>query len=153
MVRRHGLLRCGAALLGMAVALGQTGCVKRRYTIRTDPPGATVIVNNEEIGRTPVSRSFTFYGDRDITLILDGYKTQRVIQPIPSVWYDNYLTEVFTENFLPFTLRDEREFTYKMQPDVAPPYNDVLNRGERLRSQARVIPPPRRGGILGFFGF
>ena len=137
----------------LAVALGQTGCVERRYTIRTDPPGATVIVNNEEIGRTPVSRSFTFYGDRDITLILDGYKTQRVIQPINAPWYDNYLTEVFTENLVPFTLRDERDFTYKMEPDVRPPDNDVLNRGESLRSQARVIPPPRRGGILGFFGF
>jgi len=153
MVRRRSLLRRGAAVLALAVVLGQTGCVKRRYTIRTDPPGATVIVNNEEIGRTPVSRSFTFYGDRDITLILDGYRTQRVIQPIPSVWYDNYLTEIFTENFLPFTLRDERDFTYKMQPDVPPPYNDVLNRGQSLRSQARVVPPPRRGGILGFFGF
>jgi hypothetical protein len=153
MVRRHRHLRRGAALLGLAVALGQAGCVKRRYTIRTDPPGATVIVNNEEIGRTPVSRSFTFYGDRDITLILDGYRTQRLIQPVPSVWYDNPVTEVFTENLLPFTLRDEREFTYKMQPDVPPPYNDVLARGENLRSQARVVPPPRRGGILGFFGF
>ena len=91
MVRRHRHLRWGAALLGMAVAFGQAGCVKRRYTIRTDPPGATVIVNNEEIGRTPVSRSFTFYGDRDITLILDGYKTQRVIQPIKSPWFDNFL--------------------------------------------------------------
>src|SRR5439155_18204145 len=102
MVRRHRpISRWGAALLGLAVVLGQTGCVKRRYTIRTDPPGATVIVNNEEIGRTPVSRSFTFYGDREITMIMDGYKTQRVIQPIKSPWYDNYLTEVFTENFLP----------------------------------------------------
>jgi hypothetical protein len=153
MVRRQSLWRWGAALIGLAVTLGQTGCVKRRYTIRTDPPGATVIVNNEEIGRSPVSRSFTFYGDREITLILDGYQTQTVRQPIKSVWFDNYLTEVFTENLIPFTLRDEREFVFKMQPEVAPPYVDVLSRGENLRSQSRVIPPPRRGGILGFFGF
>ena len=105
------------------------------------------------IGRTPVSKSFTFYGDRDITLILDGYKTQRLIQPIKAPWFDNPLTEVVTENLVPLTLRDERDFAYKMQPDVPPPYNDVLNRGENLRSQARVIPPPRRAGILGFFGF
>ena len=54
---------------------------------------------------------------------------------------------------MPITLRDERDFHYQMQPDVAPPYNDVLNRGENLRSQARVLPPPRRGGILGWLGF
>ncbi len=155
MVRRQNVTfwRWGATLIGLAIALGQTGCVKRRYTIRTDPPGATVIVNNEEIGRTPVSKSFTFYGDREIVLILSGYKTQRLYQPIAQPWFDNYLTEVFTENVLPFTLRDEREFTYKMQPDIPPPYNDVLNRAENLRAQGRVIPPPRPGGIRGFFGF
>ena len=153
MVRRHDLFRRAVLVLGTAVALGQSGCVKRRYTIRTDPPGATVIVNDEEIGRTPVSRSFTFYGDRDITLIMDGYKTQRVIQPIKAPWFDNYLTESVTENIVPFTLRDERDYTYKMQPDVPPPYVDVLNRGESLRSQGRIVPQPRRGGILGFFGF
>lgn len=155
MVRRqqHRHWCRGAAVLGLALAIGQTGCVKRRYTIRTDPPGATVIVNNEEIGRTPVSRSFVYYGDRDITLIRDGYKTQRLIQPIKAPWFDNLLTEVFTENFIPMTLRDERAFVYKMEPDSVPPYSEVLGRAEGLRSQARVNPPPRRGGILGFLGF
>ncbi len=153
MVRRHGLLRGIAALLGMMFVLAQAGCVKRRYTIRTDPPGATVVVNNEEIGRSPVSRSFTFYGDRDILLMLDGYKTQHLIQPIAPPWYDNKLTEVVTENFLPFTLRDEREFNYKMGPDDIPPINDLMSRADNLRSQAKVIPPPRRGGFLGWLGF
>jgi hypothetical protein len=153
MVRRHRLLRWGLTLLGLAAALGQAGCVKRRYTIRSDPPGALVVVNNEEIGRTPVSRSFTFYGDREIILMLDGYQTQRVIQPIKAPWYDNMLTEVVTENFLPITLRDEREFTYKMVPSEPPKINDLMARGQDLRAQGRFAPKPRRGGILGFFGF
>ena len=58
----------GALLIGLATGLGSlSGCVERRYTIRTDPPGALVIVNGEEIGPTPVSRSFIYYGDRKIT--------------------------------------------------------------------------------------
>src|SRR4051812_38674164 len=75
-----------------------TGCVERRYTIRTNPPGALVVVNDEEIGASPVSASFTYYGDRKIELMHDGYMTQKVIQPIKAPWYDNYLTEFFTEN-------------------------------------------------------
>jgi hypothetical protein len=148
MARRNSLKarRWGAILLALALAPAMAGCVERRYTIRSDPPGATVIVNNEEIGRAPVSRSFTFYGDREIVLILSGYKTQRVIQPIKS-------PEVVTENFLPFTLRDERDYTYKMEPDIPPPSTEVLGRAEELRAQGKVNPPPRRGGILGFFGF
>lgn len=153
MVRRHGLGRWVAAALGLAIVSGLSGCVERRYTIRSEPPGALVVVNNEEIGRTPVSRNYTYYGDRDITLMLDGYQTQRVIQPMKAPWYDNYLTEFFSECVVPVTIRDERDFTYKMQPATVPKYEELLNRGEGLRSQAQTIPPPRRGGILGFFGF
>ena len=34
-----------------------------------------------------------------------------------------------------------------------PARNELLDRGEGLRAQAKQPPPPRRGGILGFFGF
>jgi hypothetical protein len=129
------------------------GCVERRYTVRTDPPGALAIVNGEEIGQTPVSRSFYYYGDREITLILDGYATKTVIQPIKAPWWDNLFTEFFTENLLPVTLRDEREFTYQLSPAVSPRANDLSDRAEQLRSEARVEPRPRRGGILGWLGW
>lgn len=153
MVIRIGLRLGGSAALGAALVLGASGCVERRYTIRTDPPGAQVIVNNEEVGRTPVSRSFTYYGDRDITLMLDGYQTQRVIQPIDAPWYDNLATEFFTESVVPFTIRDERDFTYRMAPATVPTIDELRSRGENLRAQSQTQPPPRRGGILGYFGF
>lgn len=148
--RRSRILPALGCLL---VAASLTGCVERRYTIRTDPPGALVIVNGEEIGTTPVSKSFIFYGDREITLVADGYQTQTLIQPIKAPLYDNALTEFFTENLLPVTLRDEREFFYKMGPTTVPKAADLKGRAESLRSEAKVSPPPRRGGILGFFGF
>ena len=129
------------------------GCVERRYTIRSNPPGALVVVNGEETGPTPVSKSFTYYGDREITLMLDGYATQTIIEPINAPWYDNYLTEFFSENLIPWTIRDEREFTYKLGPAQSPPEEEVSARAEALRSEARVLPPPRRGGILGWLGF
>lgn len=153
MVRRRNLKRGASAVFGAALIFCCVGCVERRYTIRTEPPGALVVVNNEEIGRTPVSKSFAYYGDRDITLMLDGYQTQRLIQPVKSPWYDNLLTEFFTENIVPFTIRDEREFTYKMVPASVPTTQDLQARGEALRAQGASAPTPRRGGILGFFGF
>jgi hypothetical protein len=153
MVWRRLPRRWVSVVVGLALAGGLSGCVERRYTIRTNPPGALVEVNGEEIGRTPVSRSYTYYGDRDITLSMDGYQTQRLIQPIRAPWYDNLVTEFFTENLVPFTLRDERDFTYTMAPSTVPAKNDLISRGESLRSQARYAPKPRRGGILGFFGF
>jgi hypothetical protein len=144
--------RLAAYLAIMAFGLC-TGCVERRYTLRTEPPGALAIVNGEEIGPTPVSRSFYYYGDREITFMLDGYATKTVIQPIKAPWWDNLFTEFFTENVVPFNLRDEREFKYQLSLAKSPPAGDLRDRAEQLRSEARVLPKPRRGGLLGWLGF
>lgn len=130
-----------------------SGCVERRYTLRTDPPGALAIVNDEEIGPTPVSRNFTFYGDRKITFVLDGYETKTVIQPMKAPWYDNVFTEFFTENVIPYTFRDEREYTYKLGPYQQPTIENLQGRAEELRALGQAPPPPRRGGFLGWLGF
>ena len=139
--------------LGLLLAAAPAGCVERRYTIRTDPPGALVIVNQEELGVSPVSKSFTFYGDRDVQIVKEGYQTQRFVQPIKAPWWDNVITEFFTENIVPITLRDEREFTYGLAPATSPAASDLLGRGELLRADAQVNPPPRRKGLLGWLGF
>ena len=144
--------RLATLLLVPGIALF-SGCVARRYTVRTDPPGALVIVNDEALGPSPASHSFEYYGDRKITLVLDNYETKTMIEPINAPWYDNYLTEFFSENLIPWTIRDEREFTYKLAPAQSPPEEEVSARAEALRSEARVLPPPRRGGILGWLGF
>lgn len=153
MGKLHARSHRPVALLLLASLSLFTGCVERRYTIRTDPPGAIVVVNGEEIGPSPASRNFYFYGDREITMILDGHQTKTVIQPIKAPWWDNYLTEFFTENLVPWTIRDERTFRYPMTPAVSPPEDVLRDRAEMLRSEARTLPPPRRGGILGWLGF
>ena len=148
---RHG--KRVLVVFAMAAFCVMPGCVKRRYTLRTDPPGALAIVNGEEIGPTPVSHSFTYYGDRNITFMRDDHQTLSVIQPMDAPWWDNVFTEFISENLVPITLRDEREFSYRLVPSSNPPINDVLGRGDELRIQSQTAPPPRRGGFLGFFGF
>ena len=145
--------RVAVALMLLAGLSLLPGCVERRYTIRTDPPGAIVIVNGEAIGPSPASKNFVFYGDREITLMLDGYETKTVMQPIKAPWWDNLLTEFFSENLVPVSLRDEREFKYQLTPAQSPPLGELRDRAEALRSEARVLPKPRRGGILGWLGF
>jgi hypothetical protein len=137
----------------LMIGLASPGCVERRYTIRTDPPGALVIVNKEEVGASPVSKSFTFYGDRDITIIADGYQTMRVQQPLAAPWWDNRVTEFFTENLLPVTLRDEREFTFKLATASVPPTTELINRADSLKSEGQRPPAPRRKGLFGWLGF
>lgn len=144
----------GRATVALAVvALGMAGCVERRYTIRTIPDNALVIVNGEEIGPSPASKSFAYYGNRDIIISAPGYTTLHVVQPINAPFWDNGLTEFFSENLVPVTLRDEREYVYKLEPANTSVGGDLVGRAESLRRQGQTAPPPRRGGILGFFGF
>lgn len=140
------------AVVALAAATGLSGCVERRYTIRTDPPGALVIANGEPIGTTPVSKSFTFYGDRTFRIIREGYETKDIIAQFPAPWYDNLLTEAFTENLIPYTFRDEIEFNYKLDPAQPADRTDLLQRAEATRAQGQA-PLPRSTGIKGFFGF
>jgi PEGA domain len=130
-----------------------SGCVERRYTIRSEPPGAIVVVNGEEIGPAPASKSFYYYGNREITLMLDGFQTRTIIQPIKAPWWDNYATEFVTENLVPWTIRDERDYKFPLQPAESPPQAELRNRAEGLRQEAQTLPKPRRGGILGWLGF
>ncbi len=153
MVKSLVLDRRLAACLAIVGAVLCTGCVERRYTLRTEPPGALAIVNGEEVGQTPVSRSFYYYGDREITFILDGYETKTLIQPVKAPWWDNLFFEFFTENLVPFNLRDEREFKYQLTPASMPRAGDLRDRAEQLRSEAQALPKPRRGGFLGWLGF
>ena len=60
-------------LILLMAALG--GCVERTMTFQSNPPGALVYVNNQEIGRTPMRRDFTWYGNYDVVLRKDGYET------------------------------------------------------------------------------
>lgn len=150
---KTGRRAASALVLAAGCLCFESGCVIRRYTIRSEPPGAQVIVNDEEIGPTPVSKSFTFYGDREVTLIKDGYATKTLIQPMPAPWWDNLLTEFFSENLVPFTLRDEREFKYDLEPAQPPAANDLYGRAESLRAEALAPPKPRRSGFLAWLGF
>jgi hypothetical protein len=144
--------RTKVILTVMLAIVGFGGCVERRYTIRSEPPGALVIANGEEIGVTPVSKAYTYYGIRRFRLLREGHETLDIEQPFDPPWYDNYLTEFFTENLIPYTFRDERTLTYKMSIEKPADKIPLAERAEALRAEAKALPPPRRGGILGFFG-
>lgn len=48
-----------------------SGCVERLITVKSNPSGAIVFLNDEEIGRTPATVPFRFYGVYDVRLELE----------------------------------------------------------------------------------
>lgn len=148
--------------------------MQRRMTIRSNPPGAMVYVDNYPIGTTPVSTSFVYYGTRKVRLVLSGYETLTVLQPIPTPWYQYPVLDFISENLVPGEIRDERVVDYQLKPQMIVPSQQLLGRAENLRHgavapqmplppatpsfgpppqqpallPASPPPPPRQGGLF-----
>ncbi len=128
-----------------------TGCVERRMTVRTNPPGALVYVDDYEIGATPISADFTYYGTRKIRIVKDGYETLTVMQPFPTPWYEVPPIDFITENFVPGKIRDQRVLDYQLKPQMIVPTDQLMSRAEGLRHNNMVVPAgatiPQPGGL------
>src|SRR5215207_6884615 len=109
------------AIACSAFCLCFTGCVRRRLTVRTNPPGAQVFVDDQEIGTTPCSAAFVYYGTRKITLMKDGYKTETIFQKIPPPWYEYPPLDFFVENAVAREIRDERVVDVQLSPQELVP--------------------------------
>ncbi len=131
----------GIVLL-LLLASGLSGCVRRRMTIRSNPPGALVYVDNYEIGTTPCSTDFIYYGTRDIRLEKDGYETLHVKQNFRRPWYQYPVAEFFAETMIPGELRDEHALNYQLSPQVVVPTDRLIARAEELRRGVHSAPVP-----------
>ncbi|MBX7168338.1 MAG: PEGA domain-containing protein [Pirellulales bacterium] len=114
------------------------GCVQRRLTVRSNPPGALVYIDDYEIGTTPVATDYIYYGTRKIRLVKDGYETLTVQQPIKTPWYEYPVAEFVSENLVPWEIRDERVLDYQLVPQVIVPSDQLLGRAENLRQVTRA---------------
>ena len=79
-------MRQGYLLWLLLVLPALSGCVERTLTINTQPQGATVLLNDEEIGTSPVTVSFNWYGDYRVQCIKPGYEileTHRLLEAPP----------------------------------------------------------------------
>jgi hypothetical protein len=136
--RRRGL----ALLLAIALCTCPMGCVQRRLTIRSNPPGALVYVDDYQIGTTPCSTDFIYYGTRKIRLVLSGYETLTVLQPIPTPWYEYVGLDFISENLVPGEIRDSRVVDFQLQPQVIVPTPQLLGRAENTRHAAPAPQTP-----------
>lgn len=141
-----------AAVVLMCLAC-QSGCVRRRMTVRSNPPGAKVYIDDQEIGTTPCSTYFTYYAGRKVTLVKDGYRTETVYQNIDAPWYQYPGIDFVAENLWPREIRDERVLEFQLVPDELVPPDRLIANGERLRQNARdgnfspLIKGPQREAL------
>jgi len=112
------------------------GCarIERQVHITSDPPGALVWANDQEIGRTPVTRDFIWYGTYDVVLRKDGYEPMHTTAKMIAPWWQ-WPPIDFAVEILPGHWVDKREIHYDLKPASTQPADPevMLDRAEQMR--------------------
>jgi hypothetical protein len=117
--------------------------VRRRLNVNSNPQGALVYVDNQQIGSTPCSVDFTYYGTREIRLIKPGFETLTVNQPIPAPWYQYTPIDFVAENLVTTKIRDNRTVSYNLAPQLVVPTQELIDRANQLRQDTQqygIVP-------------
>ena len=107
-------------LLLTMVTCALTGCVRRSLTIRTDPPGASVYMNDQLKGESPVTYDFEWYGWHRLMIRKDGYARlddRRKLRAPIYLWIPFDLAM----ELWPWTVYDRREWAYTLTPATPQP--------------------------------
>jgi hypothetical protein len=134
-VRARRLGVCSLFAVAVLAVIGEPAhaIVRRRLNVNSNPQGALVYVDNQQVGVTPCSVDFTYYGTREIRLIKPGFETLTVNQPIPTPWYQYVGLDFISENLVPMKIRDNRTVNYNLAPQLLVPTQELIDRGNQLR--------------------
>jgi hypothetical protein len=117
------------------------GCVQRTLTVQTDPPGALVYLNDQEVGRTPFTRNFIWYGTYDVEIRKEGYASIKTTAMVWAPWWQWVPFDLLAE---PLPLTDHHELNYTLQPpnerDIEPDL--MIKRGIALGEELESSRKP-----------
>jgi hypothetical protein len=117
----------------LSVAALMSGCIQRTITIESTPPGALVHLNDVEVGRTPVTVPFTFYGIYDVRLERDGYQTLATATKAEAPWWEAPGPDLVAEA-LPGEQRVELKWHYELEPAQPMDENVLIDHARQLRA-------------------
>jgi hypothetical protein len=120
----------------LVTLLAVAGCVERKLTINTDPAGAQVFLNDEEIGVSPVTASFNWYGDYNITIRKQGRETLQTHRNLQAPWYDLFPFDFLTQILYPGRIVDSREWSFELAPQKEVGREELIKSAEQIKNQA-----------------
>lgn len=124
-------MRLALLPLLLAILSAGIGCAQQKLTIKTDPPGGVIELNDQPWGRGPVTRDFTWYGNYSVTVRLEGYETIKTTRKLIAPWYMWPPFDLFSEMF---GAKVEREWTFQLHPAASQPATaPLLSRAEDLK--------------------
>jgi hypothetical protein len=111
------------------------GCVERQLTINTKPEGALVVLNDEEIGTSPVTTSFNWYGDYCVRISKPGFETLDTHRKLKGPWYDHFPFDFFAQIVDPKRIVDSYEWTFELSPRQQISREELIQKAQELKKQ------------------
>ena len=111
------------------------GCVERMLTINTEPKGALVTLNDEEIGISPVTVSFQWYGDYDVRITKEGFETLKTHRKLKGPWYDSFPFDFFAGVLNPNRIVDSYKWTFELKEQEQANRDELINDAVGLKKQ------------------
>jgi len=111
------------------------GCVERKLTINTEPQGALVVLNDEEIGESPVTVNFNWYGDYCVRISREGYETLDTHRQLKGPWYDYFPFDFFAQIVNPNRIVDSYEWTFELSPRQQISPEELIEKALELEKQ------------------
>jgi len=121
-------------VLGLIFSLSLDGCVERQLKINTEPQGALVVLNDEEIGESPVTVSFEWYGDYNVRISKEGFEALKTHRKLKGPWYDMFPFDFFAW-LNPKRIVDSYEWTFELSPQKQPTREELIQDAEELKKQ------------------
>jgi hypothetical protein len=122
-------------IVGLIVGLLLVGCVERKLTINTEPTGAVVVLNDEEIGTSPVTTSFEWYGDYNVRISKEGFETLKTHRKLKGPLHDRFPFDFFAGCLNPKRIVDSYEWTFTLAPLTEPNREELIRDAQKLKGQ------------------
>lgn len=141
-LKQARLLAVSSGVVACSALTG--GCLERTITITSEPEGALVRLNDAEIGRTPVTTEFKYFGVYDVRLSLEGHEpiaTRR--ETTPPIW--EYPGIDLLAIMAPWRVRTSIEWDFALEPE--PPAGTLESRSaeDLLLERATSLRDASRG--------
>ncbi len=121
-------------VVGLIATLLLTGCVERELTINTEPQGAFVFLNDEEIGTSPVTVSFEWYGDYNVRISKEGCETLNTHRKLKAPWYDKFPYDFFAM-LRPKRTVDSYQWSFELTPKKEVSREELIQNAQELKKQ------------------
>jgi hypothetical protein len=132
-MRKYNVLVIPTASLLVLIALA--GCVERKLKINTKPQGALVTLNDEEIGESPVTVNFNWYGDYCVRISKEGYETLNTHRELKGPWYDHFPFDFFAQIVNPNRIIDSYEWTFELSSKRQISRDELIQNAQELKKQ------------------